>query len=285
MRKGSKIRMDRIDKILSHEGFGSRKDVRKLLHRSEVIVNGRRIFDPSFQIDTSTAQIVIDGAALNLHDEFYIMMNKIMHTVCSTKEGSHQTVFDLLDDSYRTPYLKSRLHMIGRLDMDTEGLLLFTTDGALTHRIISPKNCVDKTYFCVLEHDEGAEHRKEIERLFADGIAVDADDNDPAFVCESAAIRWPDEAEISRYTENSSFGSECADFPASQGNTAILTIHEGKYHQVKRMFAAVGNRVVFLKRVSIGGLNLDLTLRPGEYRHLLPNEISALQQCLKTTTF
>ena len=264
--------MERIDKILAHEGFGSRKDIKKLLRSAEVLVNGKRIFDAGFQINVEEDEVNIDGEALNLHGELYLMMNKIMHTVCSTKDGDHRTVFDLLDDDYRTPYLQDKLHLVGRLDMDTEGLLIFTTDGTLTHRVISPKNHIDKTYFCVLEHAETQEHRKEIERLFAEGIEVAADDNDPPFTCEPAKIKWMTDDEITPYTTLSSINK----VKATSENTALLTIHEGKYHQVKRMFAAVGNKIVFLKRISMGQLQLDLSLKPGEYRELSEEEVELL---------
>ena len=268
--------MERIDKILSHEGFGSRKDIKKLMRAAEVCVNGKRIFDAGFQIDPQKDNVSIDGEELDFHSEIYLMMNKVMHTVCSTKDGEHRTVFELLDDDYRTPYLQEKLHLVGRLDMDTEGLLLFTTDGALTHRIISPKNHIDKTYFCILEHEEDDEHRKVIEKLFAEGIEVAADDGDPAFTCEPAKVRWADEAEIQRYTSLSSSSETAASLPHK--TAAILTIHEGKYHQVKRMFAAVGNKVTFLKRISMGSLLLDEALRPGEYRELTAEEVQLITQ-------
>lgn len=268
--------MERIDKILSHEGFGSRKDIKKLLRNAEVIVNDKQIFDPGFQIDPEKDQVSIDGEVLNLHGEIYLMMNKIMHTVCSTKDGDHKTVFDLLDDSYKTPYLLDKLHLVGRLDMDTEGLLLFTTDGALTHRVISPKNHIDKTYFCLLQHDENEESRKKIEDLFAKGIEVGPEDNEAGFVCEAASVSWPNEAEIEKYLRLSSCQTECQ-IQARPSNCALLTIHEGKYHQVKRMFAAVGNKVVFLKRLSMGRLRLDGTLEPGQYRELSPEELARLE--------
>ena len=118
---------ERLDKLLAHEGFGSRKDIRKLLRNCEVLVNGSRTYDSSTQIDAEKDTISVDGEEINLHKNLYLMMNKPQHYVCSTKEGDHETVFDLLDDSLRTPYLQDKLHLVGRLDMDTEGLLLFTT--------------------------------------------------------------------------------------------------------------------------------------------------------------
>lgn len=243
---------ERIDKILSHNGFGSRKDIKKLLRTCEVLVNGNRIYDPGYQFSKERDIITIDGEEIDLHDNLYLMMNKPQHYVCSTKEGDHETVFDLLDDSLRTPYLQDKLHLVGRLDMDTEGLLLFTTDGELTHRLISPKSHISKTYLCGLEHTETADHQTEITRKFEAGIEVGPEDNEQGFTCQPAQIKWIDE------------------------KTAHLTIYEGKYHQVKRMFAAVGNKIVYLKRISMGQLKLDESLELGEYKELSESDLQLL---------
>lgn len=243
---------ERIDKILSHNGFGSRKDIKKLLRTCEVLVNGKRIYDPGFQFSKERDTITIDGEEIDLHDNLYLMMNKPQHYVCSTKEGDHETVFDLLDDSLRTPYLQDKLHLVGRLDMDTEGLLLFTTDGELTHRLISPKSHINKTYLCGLEHPETAAHQTEITTKFEAGIEVGPEDNEQGFTCQPAQIKWIDE------------------------KTAHLTIYEGKYHQVKRMFAAVGNKIVYLKRISMGQLKLDDSLELGEYKELYESDLQLL---------
>lgn len=243
---------ERIDKLLAHEGFGSRKDIKKLLRVSEVLVNGKQIFDPGAQINPDADIITIDGEEIDLHQHIYLMMNKPKHTISSNKDGEHQTVFDLLDDDMHTPYLQEKLHLIGRLDMDTEGLLLFTTDGELTHRLISPKSHVNKTYYCELEHPETNEHQNEITRQFLEGIEVGPEDNEPGFRCEPAQIKWLSE------------------------NKAELTIYEGKYHQVKRMFIAVGNKITYLKRISMGQLKLDATLEPGEYKFLDDEDLEKL---------
>ncbi len=245
--------MERIDKLLAHEGFGSRKDIRKILHRCEVLLNGKRIFDPGTQFDVEKDELIIDGEKIDFHTNLYIMMNKPQHVVSSTKEGDHQTVFDLLDDSLRTPYLMEKLHLVGRLDMDTEGLLLFTTDGELTHRITSPKTHISKTYYCELEHPEAPEHQQEITRVFEEGIAVGPEDNEEGFTCQPAFLKWKSDS------------------------SALLTIYEGKYHQVKRMFVAVGNKITYLKRMSMGELKLDPSLGLGEYRILTEEEILLLR--------
>ena len=272
---------ERIDKILAHEGFGSRKDIRKLLHNCEVCINGVRVTDAGKQLDPQRDIITIDGEEVDLHQNLYIMMNKVMHTVSSNKDGEHQTVFDLLDDSMRTPYLAEKLHLVGRLDMDTEGLLLFTTDGELTHRVTSPKTHIDKTYFCVLAHPEDEAHWSQIEKSFAEGIEVGPEDNEQGFLCKPATVKRATKEEYELYTKNSSvtekIEKELGEVePELYKQASILTITEGKYHQVKRMFQAVDNKVVFLKRISMGKLQLDETLLPGEYKLLSEDEVSLL---------
>ncbi len=273
---------ERIDKILAHEGFGSRKDIRKLLHNCDVCINGVRVTDAGKQMDPQRDIITIDGEEVDLHQNLYIMMNKIMHTVSSNKDGEHQTVFDLLDDSMRTPYLAEKLHLVGRLDMDTEGLLLFTTDGELTHRVTSPKTHIDKSYFCLLAHPEDQGHWSQIEKSFAEGIEVGPEDNEQGFLCKPATVKRATKEEYELYTKNSSVAEKIEKELGDQTETnlyaqsAILTITEGKYHQVKRMFQAVDNKVVFLKRISMGKLQLDTTLLPGEYKLLDEDEVSLL---------
>ena len=285
---------ERLDKLLSHEGFGSRKDIRKIMRKYEVLVNGSRTYDPATQVDAENDSISVDGEEINLHKNLYLMMNKPQHYVCSTKEGDHETVFDLLDDSLRTPYLQDKLHLVGRLDMDTEGLLLFTTDGELTHRVTSPKTHIDKSYFCLLAHPEDQAHWSQIEKAFSEGIEVGPEDNEAGFLCKPASVKRATLEEYELYTKNSSVAEKIAlelsddeaasDKSASQNHqqlyaqSAILTITEGKYHQVKRMFQAVGNKVVFLKRISMGKLQLDTSLLPGEYKLLSEDEV--LQICL-----
>ncbi len=243
---------ERLDKLLAHEGFGSRKDIRKLLRSCEVLVNGKQIYDPGFAVDAENDSIRVDGEEVNLHKNLYLMMNKPQHYVCSTKEGDHETVFDLLDDSLRTPYLQDKLHLVGRLDMDTEGLLLFTTDGELTHRLISPKSHISKTYLCGLEYAETPERQAEITRAFETGIEVGPEDNEQGFTAQPAQITWLND------------------------KTAQLTIYEGKYHQVKRMFVAVGNKITYLKRISMGQLQLDPELELGQYKELSESDLQLL---------
>ena len=268
---------ERIDKILSNNGYGTRKDVKKLLHSKSVTVNGNTVCDASFHVNSSCDEICVDGKPIIVRKFIYLMMNKCQNVVSANKDGEHQTVFDLLDDNMRTPYLAETLHTVGRLDIDTEGLLLLTTDGSLTHSIISPKSNISKTYLVFLEKEMSVEAQKQCALQFEKGIHIPAEDNDAEADCESAIVEFLSAEKAlqlagkgAQVPQNSTVENSAENFT---GDFALLTIHEGKYHQVKRMFRAVGNTVVYLKRMSIGSLKLDPALQPGQYRELTDDEV------------
>ncbi|MDY4210378.1 MAG: pseudouridine synthase [Treponema sp.] len=244
---------ERIDKILSHEGFGTRKDVKRLLRFSSVTVNGTQITAPDFHCDVDNDEICVDGKVLSLQHNIYLMMNKPQDVVCANKDGLHDTVFSLLDEQYKSGFALEKLHLIGRLDIDTEGLLIFTTDGKLTHKLISPKSNCPKKYFVRLSKSIDEKEYAEYETELKKGIHIAREDNEDEADCLPAEIQ---------FTE--------------KNDEVFLTIVEGKYHQVKRMFKALGNCVEFLKRVSINGLFLDENLLPGQYRRMTDGEVSLL---------
>ena len=244
---------ERIDKILSHEGFGTRKDVKRLLRFSSVTVNGTQITAPDFHCDVDNDEICVDGKILSLQHNIYLMMNKPQNVVCANKDGLHDTVFSLLDERYKSGFALEKLHLIGRLDIDTEGLLIFTTDGKLTHKLISPKSNCPKKYFVRLSKSIDEKEYAEYETELKKGIHIAREDNEDEADCLPAEIQ---------FTE--------------KNDEVFLTIVEGKYHQVKRMFKALGNCVEFLKRVSINGLFLDENLLPGQYRRMTDGEVSLL---------
>lgn len=244
---------DRIDKILCHEGFGTRKEVRKYFRSSQVIVNSKIVKDPSFHCDIDKDEISVCGKILDIQRNIYLMMNKPKNVVCANKDGLHETVFSLLDMQYRTGFALENLHLIGRLDLDTEGLLIFTTDGKLTHKLISPKSNFPKTYFVQLEQKLDSTLMQKYKEQLEKGIHIPSEDNDEETDCLPAKIQ---------FTEN----------PCE----VLLTIVEGKYHQVKRMFRALKNKVIYLKRISMGRLFLDTSLKPGEYKKMTEQEIAFL---------
>ena len=245
--------MERIDKILSHHGFGSRKDVKKLIHSGAVKINGKKCYTTDFHVDIMADTIQIDDEILEVKRNVYIMMNKCKDVVCANKDGLHRTVFDLLDDKYKIEFLGGIIHNVGRLDIDTEGLLIMTTDGELTHKLISPKSKIEKKYFARLKNPLTEKEIQEYIEKFASGLEIEAEGNESSFTAQPAKLEMTD------------------------SQSAYLTITEGKFHQVKRMFKAVGNEVVYLKRISEGKLELDPNLKPGQYRELTEKEVEALR--------
>lgn len=245
--------MERLDKILSKHGFGTRKDVKKLLHSGAVCVNGIVCTEADFHVDVDADVIAVDGETLSIKKNVYLMMNKKPDVVCAAKDGLHATVFDCLSDEYRHTFLGGDLHLVGRLDIDTEGLLLLTTDGSLTHRLTSPKTHISKTYLVTLAEPVAAEAQARYTDAIRSGIEIPPEGDENSFISLPAEVEWLCD-------------SECS-----------LVIYEGKYHQVKRMFAALGNRVVALRRTAMGNLKLDESLESGAYRELTAVEIALLR--------
>lgn len=243
----------RLDKILATNGYGSRKEVKRLIHTRTLTVNGVVCTDFSTILDPESDRIEVDGARVKVHTDVYLMLNKPGGVITSTDDPGHKTVIDLLE----SPYAGMTLFPIGRLDLDTEGLLVITNDGPLTHRLTSPKTGVDKTYFARLRDPLDSTQFAEYERRFRSGITFR-----DGYTCLPALI--------SR--------SGPPNFPGCKPDEVYLAIQEGKYHQVKKMFKVVGNEVVYLKRVSTGSLALDLNLECGDYRELTPEEIIILRK-------
>ena len=233
----------RLDKLLTELSIGTRSEVKAIIKKGRVQVNGDVCNIPETKIAITSDVVAMDGVTLQYAEFEYYMLNKPMGVVSATRDNHCKTVVDLITTSNRKD-----LFPVGRLDRDTEGLLLISNDGALAHELLSPKKHVDKVYYakvkgCVTEQDTNE---------FADGLVIDE---------EFTAM--PAKLEILSSGDNSEI---------------ILTIKEGKFHQVKRMFEAVGKEVVYLKRISMGSLILDDTLRPGEYRPLTQIEIDSLKR-------
>lgn len=235
--------LKRLDKIIALNCNVSRKDARKLIKDGDVTVNGVQIYRAEELIETETDEITVKGHSFTLKEHIYIMLNKPEGVISATTDPNKKTVIDLIP-----PGLARRsLFPCGRLDRDTTGLLIITDDGALCHRIMSPSHHVFKTYQAVLSFPLYDEDAVKIEN----GLTLD-----DGTVCLPAKVR--------AYTDDN--GLPCAE----------IQIREGKYHQVKRMFSAVGNHVEHLRRVRIGTLNLDESLAEGECRELLPGELDRI---------
>ena len=236
--------MERIDKILSNLGYGTRKDLKKIVKNGMVQVNGITIKDSAMKVDPEKDKIVINGEEIFYREFIYLMMNKPAGVISATFDNKDETVIDLLEVEHQVfePF------PVGRLDKDTVGLLLLTNDGDLNHRLISPKWKVDKVYFAKINQKVTEE---DIEK-FKHGITLD-----DGYIFKEAIL------EIQKASE--------------EGSEIVLTIQEGKFHQVKRMFEAVGKKVTYLKRIEFGTLPLDEDLEEGEYRELTEEEIAILK--------
>ncbi len=233
----------RLDKYLSDMGAGTRSELKKDIHKGCVSVDGAVIKDPGFSVSPSS-RVIYKGTAIG-YDEFeYYMLNKPAGVISASEDDREATVVDLIAEPKRRD-----LFPVGRLDRDTEGLLLITNDGALAHRLLSPKHHVDKTYYVEVS---GTLDESDVE-LFAEGLVLP-----DGLQCLPADLRILS-------VSDEEFASE-----------AEITIREGKFHQVKRMFGAVGAEVTYLKRLSMGPLSLDPGLALGEYRRLTPDELSSL---------
>lgn len=238
----------RLDKLLTEQGFGSRSEVKEFIRRSQVVVNGKWVKDPGFQVYPEKDEIICKGQTIAYQSTVHVMLNKPQGVLTAARDAKQKTVMDLLPQYYRSKGCMAA----GRLDKNTEGLLIITNDGQLAHRLISPKHEVGKTYYAVVD---GPLSEEDI-TAFKEGLAIsDSDGEFQALPAELTILQSAPEESI-----------------------ATVRVQEGKYHQVKRMFASRGVTVTFLKRLAIGSLKLDETLEPGQFRELTEEEVQLLEK-------
>ncbi len=230
----------RLDKYLTQAGVGTRSQVKEAIRKGLVLVDGIIEKQPEKKIDEEVQEIYFQGERIVHEKLVYYMLNKPAGCVSATTDKYDKTVVELLAAEKRKD-----LFPVGRLDKDTEGLLLITNDGELAHRLLSPKNHVPKKYLAVLAMDVSTLQKKQLE----EGVDI----GEKKLTLPSV-FEWKDR----------------------EKKEAFLTITEGKFHQVKKMFEAVDNKVLFLKRLSMGSLTLDEDLKPGEYRRLTTEELKEL---------
>ena len=236
--------MIRLDKYLADMGCGTRQEVKKFIRSGQVSVDGIVVKKPETKVEQTVQEVFLNGEKVGYESFEYYMLNKPAGVISATEDQGCQTVVDLIKEKKRKD-----LFPVGRLDKDTEGLLLITNDGALAHRLLSPKKHVDKCYFAricgkVTEEDV---------RSFEKGVNIGSQ--------EQPEITMPGKLEI---------------ITSDDISKIRLTIQEGKFHQVKRMFQAVGKEVIYLKRLRMGTLILDENLGIGEYRPLTKEELEKL---------
>ena len=240
----------RLDRILALSGLGSRSDVKKMIRKKNCCVDGVRIVSPSFILDTDLNKITIDGEPLVLRTNVYLMFNKPQGCVTSTSDPVHKTVMDYI----KAPFDRMKLFPIGRLDIDTEGLLIITDDGEITHKITSPKSGTVKTYYLELSREPSDEELKNYCEEFEKGIMLKN-----GYKCLPAKFE------------------KCENKTGSFRSGFLMHITEGKFHQVKKMCLSAGNELCYLRRIAVGSIVLDETLKTGEYRELSAEEISSLR--------
>lgn len=230
----------RIDKFISEQEGLSRSDAKTIIKKGQVTVNGEKIKSADTKIDPEKDIITLNGKEITYRKFMYIMLNKPEGVICATRDGLSATVLELLPESL----IRKGLFPAGRLDKDTEGFVFITDDGALAHKMLSPKNHIEKEYEVTLEKP----YEKEYVDIFASGMTIDGDEK-----CLPAKL-----------------------IPSDDPYKVNLILHEGKYHQIKRMMIAVGNRVVHLKRIRMGGILLDPSLPSGKAREITESEILSL---------
>lgn len=232
----------RLDKFIGSNTPYSRSDIKRLVKAKRVTIDARLVSDSGMKINVFQQRVEIDGEAVASSGHQYLMLHKPEGVVCANTHSHHPTVLDLLNKESIASI--TELQIVGRLDIDTTGLVLMTTDGQWNHRVTSPVSGCKKCYRVTLENPIGPT----VAHRFAEGLLLEGE----------ARPTLPAALEMITPT------------------TATLTISEGKYHQVKRMFAAVGNRVVKLHRESVGAIQLDPLLAPGEFRPLTGHEVSSV---------
>lgn len=244
----------RLDKFLVEMNRGSRSQIKDAAKKGRIRVNGEPEKKTDRKIDPGQDTVTFDGEAVVYQAWEYYMLNKPQGVVSATEDNLHRTVIDLIEDAARKD-----LFPVGRLDIDTEGLLLITNDGDLAHRLLSPARHVDKQYYARIE---GHLPPDAVSRM-AEGLTLK----------DGTEVK-PAKLEIIERIEEENFAGSGERNPRVG---ILLTIQEGKFHQVKRMFEALDCRVVFLKRLSMGSLKLDESLQPGEYRKLTEEELKKLK--------
>ena len=232
--------MERLDKLLASTGRWSRSEAKRLVREGRVLVDGRIAASAEEKYDAESVSLSVDGEAARLSKYVYVMLHKPAGVLSATEDGCGKTVLDLLPHEYQ----KRGLFPVGRLDKDTEGLLLLTDDGALAHDLLSPKKHVDKLYLARVDGTLDERDRADFEAgmTLGDGLH-----------CLPAGLE------------------------IVSPNEALVTLREGKFHQIKRMFAARGKPVLYLKRIAMGPLTLDGRLAPGEWRELTEAERKMLK--------
>lgn len=234
------VNEERLDKFISNQMQISRTETKNFIRKGTVTVNDKVVRSSDEKINPESDIVRVNGEAVEYRKFIYLMMNKPQGVVCSTKDGLSPTVLSLVPEKF----MRKRLFPAGRLDKDTEGFVLITDDGELSHKMLSPKSHVPKVYYCELEHDGDLSYSEK----FKSGITLKTGEK-----CLPAELVFEKDMK-----------------------TALVTLNEGMFHQVKKMFEVLDNKVTFLKRIKIGGVELDVNLEKSECREMLHKEVDNL---------
>lgn len=237
----------RLDKLLAHTGFGTRKEVKELIRKGNVSVDDKVVRSSNAIINPDKETVTVFGEVIIYREFEYLLLHKPAGYITATEDAYHQTVLSLVPEEYS----HIALSPVGRLDKDTEGLLLLTNDGKANHALTSPKKNVPKTYFAEINGTPSDEHIQ----LFKEGVTLD-----DGYETKAATLQILHSSDVSEI---------------------LLTITEGKFHQVKRMFRAIGMEVIYLKRLTMGELVLDEILPIGAVRELTAKELAYIKQMKK----
>ena len=265
----------RLDKYLTQTAGLSRSEAKQYLKKGRVCVDGQIVKKPETKIDAGQTAVTVDGRFCHYEKYTYLMLHKPQGVVSATEDDRERTVLDLIGEPVRG------LFPVGRLDKDTEGLLLLTNDGALAHDLLSPKKHVDKCYFAILDGPVG----KAEQEAFAGGLDIGDEKRtlSAKLVPLPQGTAEPGQPQKAESIVDARRPTQAESVSNSPGFGVLITIQEGRFHQIKRMAKAVGREVLYLKRLSMGSLRLDAALRPGEYRPLTEEEIESLKRSRKET--
>ncbi len=235
----------RLDKFLSNAGIGSRSQVREYIKFRRVWVDGKPCIKADTKIDKSKNVVTFDKRVVSYDEYVYIMMNKPKGVICATEDDKDKTVIDLLDEEYK----KKKVFPVGRLDKDTVGLLILSNDGKFAHNTLSPRKHVEKSYYA---HINGKITKEHVD-AFKEGVVIYGE-----YKCLPAKLS--------------------IEYSADNFSKVNVTIKEGKYHQIKKMFEVFGKKVVYLKRISFDNIKLDESLKEGEYRLINEEEMKIIEK-------
>lgn len=263
----------RLDKYLAGMSYGTRNEVKKIIRSGSVTVNGIQALKPETKVNELSDIVYIGDERISYSQYVYYMLNKPAGCVSATKDNLHKTVIDLLEENTGNN-IRDDIFPAGRLDIDTEGLVLLTNDGVLAHMLLSPRSHVDKAYYLIADGiitDDGIKQLKE---------GIDIGDDTLTLPAQAENVKLCKFLELSRDIQDiikDKYNGNFTQMPADKVYTSMeLVLHEGRYHQVKRMIEAVGSKVIYLKRIRMGTLWLDKTLLPGECRELSEEEVCQL---------